>query len=335
MSQVNHRVPLSPGSVALGGLAVPAALMLAARAVRRARGRIALRDKVVVITGASSGIGRAVALEAAARGAKVVLAARHEQALERVAQEVRDLGGQALVVPTDVRERPQVEHLVAQAVNHFGQIDVMFNNAGKWFIDTVEHSDEARTRDLIELNMMGVLYGVQAAVKVMRQQGFGHIINTSSVEGRISFPFTGVYAGTKGFIESMTQSLRQELMHVEKTGIKVTVVLPVTTRTAIFDHVANIRAGGLGAHMNAPVQEAAYVARGVVDAMEVYQPVVLPFTPMKGLVLFYDLFPDWANRLLTLVRVDAPASRLSYARRGSYREERPHTPVVGSGQVEG
>ncbi|GGK28382.1 hypothetical protein GCM10008955_22700 [Deinococcus malanensis] len=331
MSQSNHRVPLSPRTAALGGLGAAMALTLAARAVRKARGHGTLRGKVVVITGASSGIGRAVALECSVRGARVVLAARHQEPLERVAQEVRDLGGEVLVVPTDVRERLQVERLVAQAVNHFGQLDVMVNNAGKWFIDTVEHSEEARTRDLIELNMMGVLYGVQAAVPVMRRQGSGHIINTSSVEGRISFPFTGVYAGTKGFIESMTQSLRQELMHVEKTGIKVTVVLPVTTRTAIFDNVANIKAGGLGAHMNAPVQEAAYVARGVVDAMEVYRPVVLPFTPMKGLVLFYDLFPDWANRLLTLVRVDESASVFSYARRGSYQDERPHTPLVGSG----
>ncbi|ACO47202.1 SDR family NAD(P)-dependent oxidoreductase [Deinococcus deserti] len=308
-------------------------LTLAARALQRAHARGALRDRVVVITGASSGIGRAVALESAARGARVVLAARNVEALERVAQEARELGGEVLVMPADVRERPQVERLVEAAVNHFGQIDVMFNNAGQWFIDSVEHSDEGRTRDLIDLNMMGVLYGVQAAVPVMRRQGFGHIINTSSVEGRISFPFTGVYAGTKAFIEGMTQSLRQELMHVEKTGIKVSVLLPVTTRTAIFDNVANIKAGGFGAHMNEPVQEAAYVARGVVDAMEVYRPVILPFTPIKSLILFYDLFPDWANRLLTLVRVDEPASVLSHAQRGSHPEKSPHTPVVRSGEA--
>ncbi|AFZ66867.1 short-chain alcohol dehydrogenase [Deinococcus peraridilitoris DSM 19664] len=306
---------------------LPVALLVA-HTLRKTRLRQALTGKVMVITGASSGIGRAVALEGARRGARLVLAARHASDLERVAGEVRALGAEALAVPTDVRDRAQVQHLVDQTVQHFGRLDVMFNHAGAWFIDTVEHSEERHMRDLIDLNIMGVLYGVQAAVPVMRRQGFGHIINTSSVEGRIGFPFTGVYAGTKAFVELMTQSLRQELMHVEQTGVRVSAVLPVTVRTPIFDKVANVHRGGQGAHMNIPVQEPTQVARAVLDAVEVYRPVILPFRPIFGLMALYDLLPGLTDRLMTLVRVDKAASPLSHARRGSHRDERPISPAT-------
>lgn len=319
-----QRRPAGSGQGRSGGELLVFAVMVAlALRVRALRGRQGLSGKVVVITGASSGIGRATALECASRGARVVLAARSPEGLERVAGEVRALGAEVLVVPTDVRRREQVEQLVGQAVKHFGRLDVMFNHAGAWFIDTVEHSEERRTRDLIDLNVMGVLYGVQAAVPIMRRQGYGHIINTSSVEGRIAFPFTGVYAGTKAFVELMTQSLRQELMHLEQTGVRVSALLPVTVRTPIFDHVRNVRAGGRGAHMNAPVQESAWVARAVVEAMESYRPLILPFRPVVGLMALYDLFPGLAGRLMTLVRVDEHASWLSRKQRGSYRRSAP------------
>lgn len=276
-----------------------------------------------------------MALECARRGAKVVLAARHEDALQGVADEVRQLGGEARVVVTDVTDRTQVERLVSEAVTTYGRIDVMINHAGAWFIDTVEHSDVQRTRDLIDLNVLGVLHGVQAVLPVMRRQGSGHIINTSSVEGRVGFPFTGVYAGTKAFVELMTQSLRQELMYLERTGIRVSVLLPVATRTPIFDHVDNVQEGGRGAHMVRPVQEATQVARAVVDAMQRYRPVISPFAPAGGLVVLYDLLPGLTGRLMTLARVDKAISPLSHRQRGSHREERPIPPLVEGGTLHG
>lgn len=275
----------------LGGLALTFASVAALKMLRASRSGQTLTGKVVVITGASRGIGRAVALECVRRGARAVLAARHEDALQQVADEARQIGGEALVVPTDVTDRTQVERLVNTAVTYYGRIDVMMNHAGTWFIDTVEHSDPQCTRDLIELNVLDVLHGVQAVLPVLRRQGFGHIINTSSVEGRVGFPFTGVYAGTKAFVDLMTQSLRQELMHVERTGIRVSVLLPVTTRTPIFDHVANLQAGGQGAHMVRPMQEATQVARAVVGAVERYRPVISPFAPAGSLAVMYDLLP--------------------------------------------
>lgn len=322
--------PTSQGLLALlpGGLALTAVAVAALQRLQASRSGEALIGKVVVVTGASRGIGRAVALECVRRGARVVLAARHEDALQQVADEVRQLGGEARVVVTDVTDRVQVERLVDAAVTAYGRIDVMMNHAGAWFIDTVEHSDLRRTRDLIELNVLGVLHGVQAVLPIMRRQGSGHIINTSSVEGRVGFPFTGVYAGTKAFVELMTQSLRQELMHVERTDIQVSVLLPATTRTPIFDHVDNVREGGQGAHMVRPVQEATQVARAVVDAMERYRPVIYPLAPARGLAVLYDLLPGLTGRLMTFARVDKPASPLSHRRRGSHRDQHPIPPVV-------
>ena len=318
-------------ALALAGLSL--ASVAAKRLTRATRSPQALAGKTVVITGASTGIGRAVALECVTRGAKVVLAARHEEELEKVAREARSLAGEALVVVTDVADRQQVENLVNAAIAHFGRIDVMMNHAGEWFIDSVENSDPRRVRDLINVNVMGVLHGVQAVLPVMRRQGFGHIINTSSVEGRVGFPYTGIYAGTKAFVEVLTQVLRQELMHVEQTPIKVSALLPPTVRTPFFDEGRNYRDGGRGMYMLRPVIEPTQVARAVVDAMERYRPVIYPLSPMKGMAVLYDLMPGVADRLLSRMRADQHVNASSHAERGSHRDRKPIPPIVENGVI--
>lgn len=316
---------------ALATAALSLTSVAALRLLRGPRARQALSGKTVVITGASTGIGRATALECVARGAKVVLAARDEAALERVAQEARSLGGDALVVATDVSDRLQVENLVSAAVAHYGRIDVMMNHAGEWFVDSVEHSEERRVRALIDVNVLGVLNGVQAVLPVMRRQGFGHIINTASVESRVGFPFSGIYAGTKAFVEVMTQSLRQELMFVERTPIRVSALLPVAVRTPFFDEGPNVVAGGQGEHLVRPVLEASQVARAVADAMEHYRPVIYPLTLAKNFALFYDLFPGLTDRMMSRMRVDRHVNALSLAERGSLKDKKPIAPVVEGG----
>ena len=317
--------------------AATGALMLGTVAARRAqratRTRGTLRDKVVVVTGASSGIGRAVALECVARGAKIVLAARNDAELQRVAREARELGGDVLVVPTDVRDRAQVLHLVDRAVQQYGKIDVMLNNAAVWFIDSVEHSSETNVRNVIETNVMGVLHGVQAALPVMRRQGFGHVINMASAASRVGFPYVGAYAGSKAFIEVMTQSLRQELRHVEKTPIHVSSVLPVTVRTPFFDRAPNAVSHGRGAHMMHPILEADTVARAVVACIERPRPVVYPFKPAKTFGLLNDLLPGVADRAMSLMRPDRHTGLLNKAEPGSHRAERPITPTVRGGEL--
>ena len=315
-------------------LAAAAALAsVAAWSAGRVLTRHSLNGRTVVITGASTGIGRAVALLCVERGARVVLAARGEAALDAVARDVHRLGGEALVVPTDVTQRAQVQALVDAAVARFGRIDVMMNHAGDYFVDSVEHSEEARVRALIDVNVMGVLYGVQAVLPVMRRQGGGHIINTASVESRVAFPYSGVYAGTKAFVELMTQSLRQELMLIERTGIRVSAVLPAAVRTPLFDRGANVKAGGQGAHLIRPVQEPTQVAQAVLNAVEQYRPIIYPLRLAKGFPLLYDLLPGVADRVHSRMRVDAHTNAMSWRERGTNQQERPIPPVVRDGRL--
>ncbi|MBB6098352.1 NADP-dependent 3-hydroxy acid dehydrogenase YdfG [Deinobacterium chartae] len=312
-------------ALAMGGL------MLASRA--RAPQFRPLGGKVVVITGASSGIGRATALECAARGARVVLAARHPEGLERVAGEVRALGAEALVVPTDVRERAQVEALADAALEAFGRIDVWFNNAGMAFVADVADSPEDRIEQLLQVQVWGVIYGVQAAVRVMRPQGDGHIINMASIAGRVGFPKMGIYAGSKAFVEVMTQVLRQELMVIDRSGIRVSAVQPTAVRTPFFDKAPNLEEGGQGAYLTGPVLEADQVARAVVDAMERYRAVVLPLRPVAGLQVMYDLAPALTDRVMSLFRPDRRTAGFNARHRGSGQDEAPVPPRVEGTQL--
>src|SRR6059058_5125613 len=151
-----------------------------------------LDGKVVIITGASSGIGRASALAFAREGATPVLASRSAEKLERVAAEIRGFNPQVLVLPTDVSVREQVQHLVDRTVEEFGRIDILFNNAGNAYVGPI---DGGRFVDdlnnMLAVSFYGVVYGSQAVLPVMKRQSTGHIINMSSVVGRKAFPHFG------------------------------------------------------------------------------------------------------------------------------------------------
>jgi len=317
----------------VGSLVAAGAVAAVMRAARR-RPTGTLVDKIVVITGASSGNGRAMALECAKRGATVVLAARHEDDLQVVAGEVRQLGAEALVVPTDVCDRGALCDLAERVVEEYGCIDVWINNAGGAFIASVADSPREDIEWLTRLNMLSVVYGTQAVVPVMRSQGRGHIINVASIAGRVAFPYLGVYSATKAFVDVLTQALRQELMHIEKTGILVSSLNPVAVRTPFFDKAPNEVEGGRGAYLVAPVLEPHDVGRAVADAIEHYRPVILPFTPAKSLWLMYDLAPAFADKVLSLMRPDRPhAGPLTDDDKGSKQEKRPLSPQVIDGEL--
>ncbi len=293
-----------------------------------------LQDKIIVITGGSSGNGRAIALECAARGAKVVLAARTLEKLERVQREVEELGSEALVVPTDVTKREQVEHLARQTVEHFHRIDVWINNAGGAFFSPLPDSPVDLMKWLIDLNMWSVIHGVQTVVPIMRQQGYGHIINMVSMAGRIGFPRFGFYGATKGFVDLYTQSLRQELTHVEKTRIKVTGVFPVAVRTPFFDIAPNTVEHSQGAYMVAPVLEPHVVGIATASAIEKYQPFVYPYKASKNLAVFYNFFPGILDWFMARMRTDRPEGPLTYKRKGSQADRKPIGPFVRNGKLE-
>jgi short-subunit dehydrogenase len=293
-----------------------------------------LEGRVVVVTGGSSGNGRAIALECARRGAHVVIAARGMERLEEVGREIVMLGAEALCVQTDVTQLEQVEGLAMRSLERFMKIDVWVNNAGAAFFSKLDRAPRELTDWLIDLNIRGTMHGSQTAVAVMRHQGFGHVVNIASVAGRVAFARMGFYCATKGFVEVYTQALRQELMHLERTGIRVSVVQPVAVRTPFFDMAPNEIEGRPGGYLVAPTLEPDDVGTAVADAIAHYRGVVLPFKSAKSFALLYDLLPDLADRLFATMRPDRPEGWLTSRTKGSHRAVTPINPRVRYNQLE-
>lgn len=191
-------------------------------------------DKVVAITGASSGIGEATARELAARGAAVVLGARRTDRLDALVADIRSGGGRAEPVETDVTRRADLERLVALAVDRFGRLDVLVGNAGVARIAPVAALDVDDWDAMIDVNLRGVLHGIAAALPVFRAQGRGHFVTTVSTSGLKIVPGQAVYAGTKNAVRTLLEALRQE----STDGVlRTTAISPGYVRTELVDHV--------------------------------------------------------------------------------------------------
>ncbi|MBI1885192.1 MAG: SDR family NAD(P)-dependent oxidoreductase [Chloroflexi bacterium] len=189
--------------------------------------------RTVIVTGASSGIGRETSREFARAGANVVLASRNKERLDALAEELSPLPGKRLVVPTDVREREAVEAMVARAAETFSGVDVLVNNAGLGLDASIAEGSLDNMRYVFDVNLFGYIYAVRAVVPHMRKQGRGIIVNVSSVAGRISTPYNGVYSATKASINSVSDALRLELA---EDGIKVITIYPGFTVTGFRDN---------------------------------------------------------------------------------------------------
>lgn len=192
---------------------------------------------VAVITGASSGIGRAAAFAFAREGHSVVLAARNDVALEDVAREVRDLAAEALAVPTDVTYEQDVRTLAARAREAFGGIDVWVNNAAVSLFARFEDAPSHMWRQVIETNLFGYVHGARAVLPIFRQQEHGILIMNSSVVGLTGQAYVSAYATAKFAIRGFSASLRQELLG---SGIHVCDLLPASIDTPFFQHAANL-----------------------------------------------------------------------------------------------
>ena len=192
---------------------------------------------VVVITGASSGIGRATAHAFARRGAAVVLAARREEMLREVERECVELGGAALAVPTDVTKEDEVEALGRHAIERFGGIDVWFNNAGVGIFGRFEDLPSDAWRRVIETNVFGYMHGAKVAMRQFRRQGHGRLIQNGSIVGRTSKPDSTAYATSKFAVRGFSEALRMEVL--DQPGIQVCTVLPSVIDTPFFEHAAN------------------------------------------------------------------------------------------------
>ncbi len=195
-----------------------------------------IRDKVVVITGASSGLGEATARHLAGEGAKVVLGARRAERLETLVSEIKAAGGEALAVATDVTSRTDVAKLVDAAVEAFGRIDVLINNAGIMPLSALEALKVEEWDRMIDVNIKGVLYGIAAALPHMKAQKSGHIITTASVAGHLIFPASSVYSGTKFAVRAICEGLRQE---VKDYNIRTTILSPGAVKTELLDQISD------------------------------------------------------------------------------------------------
>ena len=223
-----------------------------------------IEDSVVVITGASSGIGRATARAFARRGASVVLAARREALLREVAEECERAGGRALAVPTDVTDEAAVEALARRAVEEFGRIDVWVNNAG---VTLYARFDEAppRTYDrVIETNLFGSIYGARAALRRFREQGSGVLVNNASVFASMGAPYASAYIASKHAVRALGECLRQELRDAD--DIHVSTILPASIDTPFFQHAANYT--GRALKPLRPVIDVERVAEAIVGLAE-------------------------------------------------------------------
>lgn len=199
--------------------------------------RSELHDAIVVITGASSGIGRATAHAFARSGATVVLASRREPALQDTLQECERLGGRGIVVPTDVCEADQVERLCEKAVERYGRVDVWINNAAVTLFGRLEETPRDAYEKVIQTNLMGCVNGAREAIRQFREQGHGRLINVSSMVAHAGQPFTSAYVTSKWGIRGLSECLRMEL--ADAPDIHVSTILPASIDTPLFQRAAN------------------------------------------------------------------------------------------------
>ena len=250
-----------------------------------------LKSKVVVVTGASSGIGEATARALAARGAAVVLAARNEEKLRFLEREILAAGDQALAVKTDVEDEASVEAMVERTVGEFGALDILVNNAGLGLSGRVAELQPADLRYLFEVNLVGPLHCVRAALPHMPRGG--RIISVSSVIGKRAIPKVGGYCATKFALNALFDALRVEISGQE---ISVTSVYPGTTRTAFRENSRRTRSEKRGWRPRGVTPER--VAEKIARAAEKGGRDVYVTLPDRLFVAATTLLPGLTDRVL-------------------------------------
>ncbi|MDD5543647.1 MAG: SDR family oxidoreductase [Acidobacteriia bacterium] len=251
------------------------------------------KDRVVLVTGASKGIGRAIALEFGREGAHLALVARSRELLDRLRDELQNTGREALALPCDVTDRAAFEAAIRRTIETFGGLDVLVNNAGMGMyspLATMPMNDFDR---LVSLNVHAVLYSIQAALPQFEKQGHGHIINVSSILGRLDYPWMGAYCATKHAVNSISNALRMEL---RDKNIEVMTVCPGRVLTDFQDNAIKYKEVENPSKPTLPMSPEA-VARAVVRAAWKHRrEVVLPRAAWVMIAL-QQFWPALADRV--------------------------------------
>jgi len=249
--------------------------------------------RVVAITGASAGIGRAIAMRLARDGASLAICARRADRLDTVAKEITQAGGTSLPFVADVVQDGEMRAFVDRAVSRWGQLDVMICNAGYGVYGTIDQVTPEKMKAMMEVNYLGTFNAARAALPIFRRQTRGHIVVISSIVGQRGVPYVGGYAATKFAQVGLAESLRAELVG---SGIHVTVVYPISTATEF--HEVMVRESGFATRAAGPRQSADRVAEAVARAIERPAPEVYPFRLSKGLAVINAIAPGLADRIV-------------------------------------
>lgn len=272
------------------------------------------KDQSVIITGASAGIGRSLALRLADEGARVVLAARSVERLESLAQECRQRGGQALVVSTDVADETQCWMLVERTLQEYGRLDMLINNAGIGLVARLDELPDLRLfKQVLDVNFYGVLYCTHAALPHLKQAK-GRLVNISSVGGLSALPHNTAYIASKFALEGFSESLRMEL-HAD--GVSVTVISPYWVITEFHEHYMNKDGQAKGpsgrALYNDKMMTADQCARITLEAARRRKREVI-MGPGRLALWVKLLAPNWLDKLTLAIVLRPMARRVQKAR---------------------
>ena len=250
--------------------------------------------RVIAITGASAGIGRATAIRVARDGAAVAICARRRDRLDTVAAEVAAGGGRALPIAADVSSEEDMQMFVAATIERFGTLDVMMCNAGFGIYGAIDDITADQMRRLMDVNYFGTYYAARAALPIFRRQQRGHIVIVSSIVGKRGVPFMGAYSATKFAQVGMAECLRSELYG---SNIHVSVVCPVSTATE-FAEVMVRHTGSDVSRSLGPAQGVDEVADAIARAIERPIPEVYPYLKSRGLVLLNAIAPGFTDKIV-------------------------------------